>query len=99
MKLYGYYRSSASYRARIALNLKGVAYETVPVHLLKEEQKDPAYLRLNPMGQVPFLQVGPDFGVAQSLAILEYLEETHPEPALLPQDPSARALVRQVCEM
>ena len=101
MKLYSYFRSSASYRVRIALQLKGIPFEYVPVHLVKDggEQKRPEYLRLNPMGQVPFLQIGPDLGISQSMAILEYLEETHPKPALLPASPHKRALVRQICEM
>ena len=93
MKLHGYFRSSASYRVRIALNLKGLGAEHLPHHLRKGEQRDPAYLAINPQGLVPTLQ---DTGaiITQSLAIVEWLEETHPEPPLLPKDPLRRALVR-----
>jgi maleylpyruvate isomerase len=93
MKLHGYFRSSASYRVRIALNLKGLGAEHLPHHLRKGEQRDPSYLAINPQGLVPTLQ---DHGavITQSLAIIEWLEETHPEPALLPKDPVRRAHVR-----
>jgi maleylpyruvate isomerase len=93
MKLHGYFRSSASYRVRIALNLKGLGAEHLPHHLRKGEQRDPAYLAINPQGLVPTLQ---DTGavITQSLAIMEWLEETHPEPPLLPKDPLRRAHVR-----
>jgi maleylpyruvate isomerase len=93
MKLHGYFRSSASYRVRIALNLKGLGAEHLPHHLRKGEQRDPAYLEINPQGLVPTLQ---DTGavITQSLAIIEWLEETHPEPPLLPKDPLRRAHVR-----
>jgi maleylpyruvate isomerase len=93
MKLHGYFRSSASYRVRIALNLKGVSADHLPHHLRKGEQRDPAYLAINPQGLVPTLQ---DAGtvITQSLAIIEWLEETHPEPPLLPRDPLQRAKVR-----
>lgn len=99
MKLYSYFRSSAAYRVRIALNLKGVAYETVPVHLLNEggQQHKPEYLSLNPTALVPTL-VQDDFAVGQSMAILEYLEETHPQPALLPGDSRGRARVRAIAQ-
>ncbi len=95
MKLYAYYRSSASYRARIALNLKGLDYVIVPVNLLKAEQKSEAYQALNPQGLVPLLVDG-DASVSQSMAILEYLEETYPVPALLPQNRAERAQVRSL---
>jgi maleylacetoacetate isomerase len=95
LTLYGYWRSSAAYRVRIALNLKGLAYRQVPVHLLKDggQQQAPEYLARNPQGLVPLLQDGP-VSIAQSLAILEYLEETHPHPALLPADAARRAHIR-----
>src|SRR6478752_2893709 len=83
MKLHGYFRSSASYRVRIALNLKGLRAEHLPHHLRKGEQRDPAYLGINPQGLVPTLQ-GQGIIITQSLAIIEWLEETHPEPPLLP---------------
>ena len=93
LKLYGYYRSSASYRVRIALNLKGLDYEAVPVHLRRGAQHEPEYRRLNPQARVPVLAAG-EAVLTQSLAIVEYLEETVPEPALLPPDPLGRARVR-----
>jgi maleylacetoacetate isomerase len=101
MKLYSYFRSSASYRVRIALNLKGLAYDTVPVHLLKDggEQLKPEYRELNPDGLVPALiddvaQGEAQAVLTQSLAIIEYLEEAYPTPALLPVDKFDRAYVR-----
>lgn len=95
MQLHTYYRSSAAYRARIALALKGINYDPAFVHLVKDggQQKAPAYRALNPLGLIPTLVDG-DAVVPQSLAILEYLEETHPSPALLPAAPAARARVR-----
>jgi maleylpyruvate isomerase len=93
MKLHGYFRSSASYRVRIALNLKGLTADHLTHHLRKGEQRDPAYLAINPQGLVPTLDDGGAI-LTQSLAIIEWLEETHPEPALLPQDPLRRAKVR-----
>jgi maleylpyruvate isomerase len=94
MKLHGYFRSSASYRVRIALNLKGLAAEHLPHHLRKGEQRDPAYLALNPQGLVPTLTDDAGHTLTQSLAIIEWLDETHPEPALLPSDALQRARVR-----
>jgi len=93
MKLHGYFRSSAAYRVRIALNLKGLSAEHLPHHLRKGEQHDPAYLAINPQGLVPTLQDG-GVTITQSLAIIEWLDETHPEPPLLPKDPLRRAKVR-----
>lgn len=99
LKLYAYWRSGASYRARIALNLKGLPYELIPVHLVKGggEQHQAAYRALNPEGRVPLLVDG-DFKLGQSLAIFGYLESQHPTPALLPADPHMRARVWQFCE-
>jgi len=101
MKLYSYFRSSASYRVRIALNLKGLTYETIPVHLLKNggEQLTPEFRKLNPDGLVPAL-VGESDGNAvtltQSLAIIEYLDEMHPQLPLLPQSALDKAFVRGI---
>jgi maleylpyruvate isomerase len=93
MRLYTYFRSSAAYRARIALNLKGLTYESVPVNLLKGEQGAAGYVAINPQGKVPSLQIDGTV-LMQSPAILEYLEETHPEPPLLPGDALGRARIR-----
>ncbi|MBV8778077.1 MAG: glutathione S-transferase N-terminal domain-containing protein, partial [Alphaproteobacteria bacterium] len=93
MKLYTYYRSQAAFRVRIALNLKGIAREDTYLHLEKGEQFDPAYKALNPQRAVPTLVDG-GATLFQSLAILEYLDETHPEPPLLPREPAARAWCR-----
>lgn len=98
MKLYSYFRSSASYRVRIALNLKGLPYEVVPVHLLKEggEQLKPAYRQLNPDALVPALQLDDGTALTQSLAIIEYLEENYPDTPLLPKQALDRAWVRSL---
>jgi maleylacetoacetate isomerase len=105
MKLYSYFRSSASYRVRIALNLKGLPYQVVPVHLIRHggEQLLPAYRKLNPDGLVPTLiDDTPDNppaqqqALTQSLAIIEYLEEVYPAPAILPKDALDRAYVRGI---
>jgi maleylacetoacetate isomerase len=93
MKLHGYFRSSAAYRVRIALNLKGLRADHLPHHLRKGEQRDPAYLAINPQGLVPALETGGEI-LTQSLAIIDWLEETHPAPPLLPNDPMRRAKVR-----
>ena len=95
MKLYGYFRSSAAFRVRIALNLKGLACEQLAVHLRKNEQRKPEYLALQPQGLVPVLETDDGEVFIQSLAIIEYLDETHPAPPLLPADPAgARARAR-----
>jgi maleylpyruvate isomerase len=94
MKLHGYFRSSASYRVRIALNLKGLGADHLSHHLRKGEQRDPAFLAINPQGLVPALQDDAGAVLTQSLAIIEWLEEIHPQPALLPKDPLHRAKVR-----
>jgi len=95
MILHDYFRSSAAYRVRIALNLKGLAAERRFVHLRRGEQRAPAYLALNPQGLVPTLEVGGRH-LTQSLAIIEYLDEKHPQPPLLPPGPEDRAWVRAV---
>jgi maleylpyruvate isomerase len=95
MLLYDYFRSSAAFRVRIALNLKGIVPERRYIHLRKGDQRAPEYLALNPQGLVPMLVDG-DARLTQSLAIIEYLDERHPQPALLPQEPAARAWVRSI---
>lgn len=94
MKLYNYFRSSASFRVRIALELKGLPYDYVPVHLVKGEHKLPDYGQVTPTHLVPALQTDAGDVLAQSLAIIEYLDELHPEPPLLPPDALGRAQVR-----
>ena len=96
MKLYDYFRSSASYRVRIALNLKGVKVERGFVHLKRGAQHEHDYRALNPQGLVPALVLDDGRTLTQSIAILEYLEETHPSPPLLPRDAEARARVRGI---
>jgi maleylpyruvate isomerase len=98
MKLYGYFRSSAAYRIRIALNLKGLAVEHIPVHLLRDggEQKMPEYLARNPQGLVPALELDDGTILTQSLAIVEYLDTISPNPRLIPGDPVLAAKVRAV---
>jgi maleylacetoacetate isomerase len=100
LKLFGYWRSTAAYRVRIALNLKQIAYENISVHLVKDggEQHKPEYRSLNPQGLVPLLVDG-SLKLNQSIAILEYLEEKYPLPALLPSDVIERAKVRAFCQM
>ena len=93
LKLYSFFRSGASYRARIALALKGIPYETVGVHLSRDggEQHKPTYRAVNPQGRVPALELEDGTVITQSLAIIDYLETVHPEPRLYPKDPLARA--------
>ncbi|MGI0119600.1 maleylacetoacetate isomerase [Zooshikella sp. RANM57] len=100
MKLYSYWRSSTAYRLRIALNLKQVTYDIIPVHLVKEggEQFSPWFTELNPQQRVPVLDTGEN-SLIQSMAILEWLEETHSVPSLLPSDPVARAQVRAMMQL
>ena len=101
MKLYSYFRSSAAYRVRIALNLKGIAYETISVHLIKDggHNKRPEYRAVNPQMRVPALVTDDGKVLIQSLAIIEYLDETHPAPALLPKHPLERAKVRALADL
>lgn len=102
MRLYNYWRSSASWRARIALSWKGIPYEYRPVDLLRDggEQYTAGYVaEINPLSQVPVLELEDGRRIAQSLAILEYLEERFPEPPLLPSDPWLRARARQLAEI
>lgn len=93
LTLYNYFRSSASYRVRIALALKGLSYDYVPVHLVKNEQLAAPFADMAPARLVPLLKDG-DQLLTQSLAIIEYLDETHPQPPLLPGEPAARARIR-----
>jgi maleylacetoacetate isomerase len=101
VKLYSYFRSSAAYRVRIALNLKGIAYDTIPIHLIKDggHNKRPEFRAVNPQMRVPVLVTPQGDTIIQSLAIIEYLDETHPQPPLLPKDPIARAKVRALAEL
>jgi maleylacetoacetate isomerase len=94
MKLYGFWRSIATFRVRIALNLKGVAVEDISVHLLKGEQLKPEFLAVNPQGALPALVLDDGTTLVESLAIIEYLDETYPNPPLLPKDAKGRARVR-----
>ncbi|QCK85831.1 maleylacetoacetate isomerase [Phreatobacter aquaticus] len=104
MKLYTYFRSTAAFRVRIALHLKGIPYEPVPIHLVRDggEQKKPSYRAINPQGRVPSLEIAAPGGptvLTQSLAIIDYLDETVPEPPLLPKDPILRARIRAVAQI
>lgn len=98
LEVYGFWRSQAMYRLRVALKLKGVAYRETPVNIDKGEQDEPAFRRISPMGSVPAL-IADGTALTQSLAILEWLEETYPEPALLPRDPLGRARVRSIASI
>ena len=97
MQLYNYFRSSASYRVRIALAIKGLDYEYVPIHLAKNAQFTESYAAVSASRLVPLLKDG-ETSLTQSLAIIEYLDETHPEPPLLPKDPLGRARVRALAQ-
>lgn len=97
MKLYNYFRSSASFRVRIALQLKGLAYEYMPIHLARGDHRLAEYRQVSADGLVPLLDLGHE-RLSQSMAIIEYLDETHPEPRLLPADPLQRAHVRALAQ-
>ncbi len=99
MKLYGYYRSSAAYRLRIALNLKGLAYKSYSVNLLKGHQRTSKWLEINPQGLVPVLELSSGKKIFQSMAILEWLEEMYTEVSLLPADPINRAKTRTIANI
>jgi maleylpyruvate isomerase len=101
VKLYSYFRSSAAFRVRIALNLKGLDYESVPVHLVKDggHNRRLEFRAVNPQMRIPALVAPGGEVLIQSLAIIEYLDETHPEPALLPKDPVARAQTRALAQI
>ena len=99
MIVHGYFRSSAAYRLRIALNLKGLGHDFRPVHLRRSEQKADAFRALNPQALVPAVETDEGAVLTQSLAIVEWLDETHPEPALLPADPVGRAKARAFAQV
>ena len=99
MKLYTYFRSSAAFRVRVALNLKGLAYEPRFVHLPKGEHREASYGAVNPQGLVPTLELDDGRRLAQSMAIIEYLDERHPRPALIPSEAMARARVRSLAQL
>jgi maleylacetoacetate isomerase len=98
VRLYDYFRSSACYRVRIALNLKNIAYETVPTNIVKGMQKEAGYLGKNPQGFVPMLEID-GLNLTQSLAIIDYLDATRPEPPLMPRDAATKAHVRAMALM
>ena len=101
MTLYSFFRSSAAYRVRIALNLKGLGYETIPIHLQKDggHNKRPEFRAVNPLMRVPALTLDSGEVLTQSLAIIEYVDEIHPQPPLLPRDPVDRARVRAMAQL
>lgn len=99
MKLYNYFRSSAAFRVRIALNLKGLPYDYLPIHLVRGDQKKADYTARNPQALVPLLELDDGQRITQSMAIIEYLNETQPQPPLLPADPLGRARVRALAQI
>jgi maleylpyruvate isomerase len=101
VQLYSYFRSSAAYRVRIALNLKGVSYDTIPIHLQKEGgiNRKPEFRAVNPHMRVPALRLDSGDVLIQSLAIIDYLDDIHPQPPLLPRDPIAKAKVRAIAQV
>jgi maleylpyruvate isomerase len=99
MKLYGFWRSTATWRVRLGLHWKGIEFFYQPVSLSKSEQHSEDYRRVNPMRQVPVLELADGTRISQSMAILHYLEETHPDPPLLPKTPLERARARQLSEL
>jgi maleylacetoacetate isomerase len=101
VKLYTYFRSSAAYRVRIALNLKSLPYEMVPVHLTKDGgyQRKPEFIKINPQMRVPALELSNGNVLTQSLAIIDYLDDVHPDPPLLPSDALARAKVQAIAQI
>ena len=99
LRLYSYFRSSAAYRVRIALNYKGIEYKQIPVNLVDDEQNSKEYLAINPLGLVPALKLADDTIITQSTAILEWVEEQYPEPGLYPHDAATRAKARSLCNI
>lgn len=99
VKLYGYWRSSATWRVRWGFGLKGIAYDYVPVNILSGETRQPAHLARHPMGALPVLEIEPGIFLCESLAMLEWADETHPGPKLYPGSPIERARIRSLCEI